>query len=59
MLKKFELGGRKLLGVDIGNIGRHVEYFGLAGQLPFKGRRFSNDKKPFAIQHVWAKVNET
>ena len=57
MLKTFEVKGRKLLGFDIGDVDRHVEYFGLDGQLPFRGRRFSNDKRPFAIQHVWAKVN--
>lgn len=57
MLKTFEVGGRKLLGMDVNDISRHVEYFGLAGQLPFRGRRFSNDKRPYAIQHVWSKVS--
>jgi hypothetical protein len=56
MLKTFEVRGGKLLGFDVGDIERHVEYFGLSGQLPFKGKTFSNDKKPFAIQHVWSKV---
>ena len=56
MLKTFEVGGRKLLGVDICDAARHTEYFGLSGQLPFRGRVFSNEKKPYAIQHVWAKV---
>lgn len=56
MLKTFEVGGRKLLGADVNDISRHVEYFGLAGQLPFRGRRFSNEKRPYAIQHVWSKV---
>ena len=56
MLKSFEVGGRKLLGIDVGDISRHGDYFGLAGQLPFRGRRFSNEKRPYAIQHIWSKV---
>jgi hypothetical protein len=56
MLKTFEVGGMRLLGVDLGDTERHVNYFGLYGQLPFRGRKFSNEKRPFAIQHVWPKV---
>jgi hypothetical protein len=56
MLKTFEVRGGKLLGFDIGDVDRHAEYFGLSGQLTFKAKSFRNDKKPFAIQHVWPKV---
>jgi hypothetical protein len=57
MLKTFQVGGARLLGLDLNNVERHVNYFGLFGQLPFKGRKFSNEKRPFAIEHVWAKVS--
>jgi hypothetical protein len=56
MLKTFQLEGKKLLGVDLNDTDRYAEFFGLSGQLPFKKRQFSNEKKPFAVQHVWPKV---
>lgn len=56
MLKTFEVGGKNLIGFDVCNIERHTEYFGLRGQLPFKGRQFSNERRPFAVRHTWAKV---
>lgn len=56
MLKTFEVRGGKLLGFDVGNVERHVRFFGLSDQLAFKSRAFRNDSKPFAIQHAWPKV---
>jgi hypothetical protein len=56
MLKTFEVGAGKLLGFNICDVDKHIEFFGIQERLPFRGKRFSNERRPFAIRHVWSKV---
>jgi hypothetical protein len=56
MLKTFEVGAGKLLGFNVCDVDKHIEFFGVHDRLPFRGKRFNNEKRPFAIRHVWSKV---
>ena len=55
MIGEFTMEIQKLLGVNMFDMERHMEFFTLGGMLNFqcKGR---NDKHPYMIKSVWQKV---
>jgi hypothetical protein len=56
MIGEFTMEIQKLLGVNMFDMERHMEFFTLGGMLNFqcKGR---NDKHPYMIKSVWQKVS--
>ena len=46
---------QKLLGVNMFDMERHLEFFGLGGMLNFQCRG-RNDKHPYMIKSTWQKV---
>ena len=55
MLGEFTLEIQKLLGVNMFDMERHLEFFGLSDMLNFQCRG-RNDKHPYTIKSVWQKV---
>lgn len=55
MLGEFTVEIQKLLGVNMFDMERHLEFFGLGGMLNFQCRG-RNDKHPYMIKSTWQKV---
>jgi hypothetical protein len=55
MMGEFTVEIQKLLGVNMFDMERHLEFFGLSGMLNFQCRG-RNDKHPYMIKSAWQKV---